>query len=67
MTAFALNGHACTAGLLTIPGVGLWYAALDVADEVELSGAVTLTVLDTTWSGFVIAGGVVDGRSRYST
>jgi hypothetical protein len=65
VTSFALNGHACTAGVLTIPGVGLWYAALDVADEVELSGAVTLTVLDTTWSGFVIAGGVVDGRSRY--
>lgn len=65
MTAFALNGHACTAGVLTIPGVGLWYAALDVAGEVALEGAVTLAVLDTTWSGFVIAGGVVDGRSRY--
>jgi hypothetical protein len=65
VTAFALSGHACTAGVLTIPGVGLWYAALDVADEVPLSGAVTLTLLDTTWQGYVIAGGVVDGRSRY--
>lgn len=60
-----LNGHACTAGLLTVPGVGLWYAALDLADEVTLSGAVAMTVLDTTWQGYVIAGGVVDGRSRY--
>lgn len=65
MTAFALDGHAATAGALTIPGVGLWYAAVDLADEVTLEGAVTLTVLDQTFSGTVIAGGPVDGRSRY--
>ncbi|HEY3499764.1 MAG TPA: hypothetical protein VGK73_33965 [Polyangiaceae bacterium] len=62
---FSLNGHACISGRVDIPGVGLWYASVDLAGEVELEGAVTLTVLDTTWSGFVIAGGPVDGRSRY--
>jgi hypothetical protein len=65
VTAFALNGHAATAGVLTIPGVGLWYAAVDLAGDVELSGAVTLTVLGQAFSGTVIAGGPVDGRSRY--
>lgn len=61
----SLNGHALLSGRLDIPGVGLWYASIDLADEVELSGSVTLTVLDTTWQGFVIAGAPVDGRSRY--
>jgi hypothetical protein len=65
VTALALNGHAATGGVLTIPGVGLWYATVDLADEVELAGAVTMTVLDQTFSGTVIAGGPVDGRSRY--
>lgn len=60
-----LNGHAASAALLTIPGTGLWHAGVDLADPVELSGAVTLAFLDTEWSGFVISGGVVDGRARY--
>lgn len=62
---FAVNDHACASGALTIPGVGLWYASVDIADEVELSGAVTISVLDTTWRGTVIAGEAQDGRSRY--
>lgn len=65
MTAFALNNYACVAGRLEIPGVGLWYASVELSDEVALEGAVTLTVLDTTWQGFVIAGAALDGRSRY--
>lgn len=64
-SAVTLNGHAATAALLTIPGVGLWYAGVDLAEAIELSGAVTITVLDTSWRGFVVAGGVVDGRARY--
>jgi hypothetical protein len=60
-----LNGHAATAATLSVPGVGLWYAGVDLATDVELSGAVTLTVLDTTWSGFIVSGGTVDGRARY--
>lgn len=63
--AVTLGGHAANALSLTIPGVGLWYAGVDLADEVELSGSITLRVLDTDWQGYVIAGGPVDGRSRY--
>ena len=62
---FSLNGHACISGHVDIPGVGLWYASVDLADEVELTGAVVLTILDQTFRGAVIAGGPVDGRSRY--
>lgn len=60
-----LNGHPASAALLTIPGVGLWYAGVDLAEEVALSGSITLSILGTEWQGYVIAGGPVDGRSRY--
>lgn len=60
-----LNGYAANAALLTVPGVGLWYAGVDLAEAVALSGSITLSILDTTWQGYVIAGGVVDGRARY--
>jgi len=65
MAAVTLAGAACTAATLTVPGVGLWYASVELADAVALSGNVSLIVLDTTWQGYVIAGGVVDGRARY--
>lgn len=65
MAAVTLNGHAASAALLTIPGVGLWYAGVDLTDAAALSGAVTLSVLGTDFSGFVVSGGVVDGRARY--
>ncbi len=61
----SLNGHPCVSGHVDIPGVGLWYASVDIADEVLLTGAVELTILDQTFRGFVIAGAPVDGRSRY--
>jgi hypothetical protein len=60
-----LNGHAAVAATLSVPGIGLWYAGVDLADDVTLTGAVTLTVLDTVWSGFIVSGGTVDGRARY--
>lgn len=60
-----LNGNAASAALLTIPGVGLWFAGVDLAEAVALSGAVTLTVLDVDFVGHVVAGGIVDGRARY--
>lgn len=60
-----LDGHAATACTLSVPGVGLWYAAVDLAESVDLAGPVTLRVLDTEWKGSVIAGASVDGRSRY--
>lgn len=65
MASVELNGNACSAALLTIPGVGLWYASVDLADAVELSGEVTLRWLETTWQGYVVAGAVVDGVSKY--
>lgn len=65
MSSVTLNGHDASAALLSIPGVGLWYAGVDLTEAVVLSGAVTLTVLDVSFSGFVVAGGVVDGRARY--
>jgi hypothetical protein len=65
VAAVTLAGSACSALTLTVPGVGLWYASVELAEATALAGAVALQVLDTTWLGFVVAGGVVDGRARY--
>lgn len=60
-----LAGHPATALQLSVPGVGLWYANVDLAEEVQLAGPVELRVLDTAWQGAIIAGSAVDGRGRY--
>lgn len=65
MSSVTLGGAAAHSLNLTIPGVGLWYADVDLQDAVALSGNVKLIVLDTTWQGYVIAGAAVDGRARY--
>lgn len=65
MASVEINGHAASTALVSIPGVGLWYAGVDLAEAVALAGAVTLQVLDISFAGFVVAGGVVDGRARY--
>lgn len=67
MASVDLNGAACTAATLTIPGVGLWYASVQVPSELALApGAlVSLRFLDTVWSGAVVAGGVTDAVASY--
>jgi hypothetical protein len=65
VSAVEVNGNACSAALLTVPGVGLWYACVELTDAVALAGSITLRVLDTSWQGYVISGGPVDGRARY--
>lgn len=60
-----LNGIAASACTLSIPGTGLWYAGVDLAEAKALTGKVELIVLDTIYQGYVVAGGVVDGRARY--
>ncbi len=65
MSAVELNGNAVSALTLSVPGIGLWYASVDMADAVPLAGSVTLRVLDVSYEGFVISGGVVDGRAQY--
>ncbi len=65
MASATLSGATCSAVTLTVPGVGLWYAECDLTEAVELSGAATVQLLDTTWTGTIIAGATVDGRSRY--
>lgn len=65
MADVELAGHACTSGVLTIPGTGLWFASLVLSEEATLTGPVVLKMLDTTWRGFVLAGAALDGMSRY--
>jgi len=61
-----LNGYAVTGGQLHVPGVGAWFADLDLADDAEVSGAAVLTVGDTELRGTVspAADGTFGARRR---
>jgi len=67
MAAAELNGYACASCALTVPGYGLWHAAVELTDDIALpvGTPVVLRTLDQTWRGAVIAGGSVDGHARY--
>lgn len=67
MASVELNGVPCSSALLSIPGVGLWVATLEVPFVLALvvGASATLKFLDTAWTGAVVAGGVADGVARY--
>lgn len=66
MTALvALNGHDVTRALVQVPAWGAWWADLDLADDVQLSGRVSLQFADVALSGAVVSGGPFNGRSAY--
>jgi hypothetical protein len=49
-----LNGHQATSLRLSMPRTGAWWADVDIADAVDLSGRVTLILLDLTLTGTVV-------------
>lgn len=66
MTAqVALNGHDVTRALVQVPAWGAWWADLDLAEDVTLSGRVSLQFADVQFSGTVVSGGPFNGRSAY--
>ena len=48
-----LNGHQATELRLTMPRTGAWWADVSIADAVDLSGRVTLVLLDLTLTGTI--------------
>ena len=60
-----LEGHTVTHAQVWIPAHGLPWAEVSLAVEAELSGAVTLTIADASWSMAVVSGGPDVGRSHY--
>lgn len=54
MTAFAhVDGHTAIAARLHVPGVGPWWAEVDLQDAPELAGAVTLALGELELSGTI--------------
>lgn len=46
-------GHQIECVTIHVPGAGVWFADVDFAEAPEVSGRVTLTTGDTTWSGTI--------------
>lgn len=65
MSIAALDGIAAVSASVQIPGHGVWWADVELSEEASLSGSVTLTVLDASFVGTIVAGGPSRGRSRY--
>jgi hypothetical protein len=60
-----IGGHTVNRARVAWPTWGLWWADVDSPDPAELEGRQALTIASTTFSGTVVRGGAVDGRSAY--
>lgn len=65
MSTAALNGTPATRVRVQVPDWGLWWADVELAEEVTLSGQVSFTLADKTFSGAIVSGGALHGRSSY--
>lgn len=60
-----LAGHTVTHAQVWIPGYGLPWAEVSLDGAVTLTGSVTLTIVDASWTMAVVSGGADIGRSHY--
>lgn len=65
MSLASLQGTDITRARVSVPAWGVWWADVDLADDVELAGRVTLLFADLTLSGTVMSGGASNGRAAY--
>jgi hypothetical protein len=66
MSLVSVAGYSVTRGRVTFGAWGLWFAGVDLAEDAEISGAVTLTVAGTECVCAVLSGGTADGRAAYT-
>lgn len=65
MSLATLNGTTVVRGSLMLPGHGVPWASVELDQEVELSGAVTLALGDLSQAATVVSGGPFRGGSQY--
>jgi hypothetical protein len=65
LTFATLNDTPITGGVVQVPSFGAWWAYVDLAEDVALSGLVTLKIADKTLLGTVIDGAPDTGRASY--
>jgi hypothetical protein len=65
MTLATLSGYTVTRASVQVPSWGVWWADVELAGEVTLTGSVTLTIADLDMVGTIKSGGAANGRSGY--
>lgn len=65
MTLATLAGVPVARARVAVPSWGVWWADVDLTEDAELSGRVSLVLADITLSGTIISGGVHSGRAAY--
>lgn len=65
MTQASLDGNTVASCVVQLPRHGVWWADVELTEEVSLEGSVTLTLADASYVGTIKAGGASRGRSRY--
>lgn len=51
-----VNGHRATKASISVPNVGAWFADVDMAELVDISGRVVIQLVGLTFSGTVVPG-----------
>lgn len=65
MSDATLSNNRAISVHVSIPKWGAWWADVELDVEATLSGVVPLRVADVTFTGCIVSGGPVQGRSRY--
>lgn len=67
MATATIEGEAISAGLVQVPGWGLWFADVTTVDPIELTPrqAVTIEFAGATLRGAILSGGEHEGHARY--
>lgn len=65
MSLATLNGASVTRARVHAPAWGRWWADLDLAEPVALSGAAGLVVAGQAMAGTIVSGGAANGRAAY--
>lgn len=65
MSLATFNGNSAPRVRVQVPAWGCWWAGIDLAEPVEVSGAAVLELASTPLACTVLSGGVADGRAAY--
>lgn len=65
MTAATIGGATVSRARVQLPAWGLWWADVDLTEDVELTGPQTLEIGGASLSCTVVSGGPFDGASSY--
>lgn len=65
MSLANIEGQIVSRARVQVPAWGIWWADVEIPEEVTLTGQVPLTLADLTLAGTVMSGGPFEGKSAY--